>query len=272
TRNLHQRARDLQAVRRALRQRITTTEGTSRLSVLIPAGVRRLWGETARDDQLYWGYYCVRLQELAYGCALAAAQGVRGALSAWGQDLNQARRKLAEFSERTAVRLSESMEEARPSTDGPGPSQAALREMLPYGTENLPSAVKAALAHLPVDLPRQFDLLLQAEVLDVGGGLWGLLTGKADVSRLSLSRSPASVAFWDLVCREQAAGLQHFRTELMKWGRTLVSGFLERMDLISLLLERYGDDEALQQFVREQVAAAGEGLTPGAWEHLLLVI
>jgi hypothetical protein len=273
TRDLHQRVRELQAVRRALRQRITTTEGTSKLSVLVPAGVRRLWGETVRDDQLYWGYYCVRLQELAYGCALAAAEVLRGALSAWGQDLNQARRKLAEFSERMAVRLSESMEQAsRPITDGPGPSQAALREMLPYGTENLASAVKAVLAHMPVDLPRQFDLLLQTEVLDAGGGLWGLLTGKADVSRLSMSRSPASVAFWDLVCREQAGGLQHLRTELMNWGRTLVSGFLERTDLISLLLERYGDDEALQQFVREQVAAAGEGLTPGAWEHLLLVL
>jgi serine/threonine protein kinase len=272
TRNLHQRAKELHAVGQALRQRITTTEGNSRLSVRIPAGVRRLWGETARDDQLYWGYYCVRLQELAYGCALTAAQVVRGALSAWGQDLNQARRKLAEFSERMAVRLSESMEEPKPTADGPGPSQAALREMLPYGTENLPSAVTAVLAHLPVDLPRQFDLLLQTEVLDAGGGLWGLLTGKADVSRLSMSRSPASVAFWDLVCREQAAGLQHFQTELMNWGRTLVSGFLERTDLIGLLLERYGDDEALQQFVRDQVAAAGEGLARGAWEHLLLVI
>src|SRR5262249_18530501 len=152
---------------------------------LFPVGMRRLWGDSSREDQLCWTFYCVRLQELLYEGVLRMAQEIQAGLTSWGQELNLARRKLAEFPARLGG----------PPERAPGPRHPALGEMLPFGTGDLGSAVKALLAHLPVDLPRQFDLLLQAEVLDVGGGLWGLLTGKADVSRLSFSRSPASVAF-----------------------------------------------------------------------------
>ncbi|MFO0844995.1 MAG: tubulin-like doman-containing protein [Gemmataceae bacterium] len=258
TRSLNGQARQLQACRQTLRQRAGGRDGSR--PGLLPAGMRLLWEDTPRPDYLPWCLFCVRLEEVVFEGLLQLLQKVQSGLRGWGHDLSQARRKLAEFPTRLA---------------GPPPAAAGARypaqgEMLPYGAGDLATAVAALLGHLPVDLPRQFDLLLQAEVLDTGGGLWGLLTGKVDGSRASLSRSLASADFWGLVGREQAAGLQAFRGELTRWGHTLVSEFLKGTDLVGLILERYGDDESLRDFIRGRAPPPRPDRR--GWQHLVLVL
>jgi hypothetical protein len=138
----------------------------------------------------------------------------------------------------------------------------------------LGEAVTALLEQLPPDVLGHLDRHFQAEVLDSGGGLWTLLSGGTDGQRRyqSQSRSPASMAFWNLVSNEKSLS-RELREELMKRARVLVGNCLQEVNLSGLLLERNSAPEQLEQTIRERVwSAQGTSFAGGSWQHVLFVL
>jgi hypothetical protein len=271
-----ERRTQLKAARLAQRRRLAGQEA-GRSTVAFPGGLVRMMrlvkaltvdvvgGVPAVDYRQLWGYFCLRLEELIQEAVLEVLQGVQSRLTAWGLELVQARRKLGEFL--PAFPLPN-----LPVSSLPLPSASAEEELFPYGASSRSAALNALLDRLPADLVGQLDRRFQAEVLDAGGGLWAMLTGQVDVSRLSQSRSPASVAFWNMISHESDAG-QELRDELMTRARVLVGEVLKGVDLIHLLRERYPESQQLQQALQKQAQAARLLDPPvGLWQHIVLVV
>jgi hypothetical protein len=253
---------ELRTARMSQRKRMLGQESGGGVSGFFSARLRRFRSASGADRHL-WGYFCLRLEELIAESVLSILMAIQSRLTAWGLELTQARRKLTEM---LAVFTVPDLGEPQ------GPGHSVCLELFPGQAKHLGAAVTALLAGLPEDLLRQIDRRFQAEVLDSGGGLWAMLTGNVNVARLTQSRSPASVAFWNLVGGE--AGIsQELREALMKRASLLVGAALKGVDLTSLLLERYGEPEQLQRVILERVKTAQLlGRPDGAWQHLLVVV
>jgi hypothetical protein len=264
---VRQRLGSMRSHRLSFRQRLLDeASGTSRRgSGILAVGLRGLRLARRKDGRQPWAYYCLRLEELIEEGVLAALLKIQGRLSAWGLELAQARRKLSEELGRFPS----------PVLDKPsGPGLATGDEIFPYQAQHTGEAVTALLEQLPPDVLGHLDRHFQAEVLDSGGGLWTLLAGGADGQRRyqSQSRSPASMAFWNLVSNEKSLS-RELREELMKRARVLVGNCLQEVNLSGLLLERNSAPEQLEQTIRERVwSAQGTSFAAGAWQHVLFVL
>lgn len=259
----------LRIARRTQRQRLQGSGG-SKGSGLIPRGLRRVFQESSTGDRHLWNFFCLRLEELLQECVVSTLTEVQTRLGSWGQELVHARHRLNEMIQAIAG-STPSAASSLPTT-----SLASSVELWPFGANDLAAAIKALQTRLPADWHRRLDRTIQVEVLDVGGGLWAMLTGQVDGARVSLASSPASQAFWDMVCREGAIG-QELQQALMSRARVLVEAALKDIDLIALLLERYGEGDELRQAL-QQCAEAARALSPALhsvlvpWEQLIVVL
>jgi hypothetical protein len=260
----------LQAARAGRRLALQGQSG-GKSSGLFPVRLRRLFQDSNEADRQMWNYFCLRLEEVLQESLLAVFTTVQARLHAWGQELTLSRRKLGEIAGIFATLRPSS---AQTQQEGTATTNRAMIEVWPHGTSDHGSAVASVLASLPKDLLRQFDLRFQAEVLDAGGGLWAVLTGNVDASRVSLNQSPSSLAFWSLISRHETVG-RELHDGLLKRARSLLEDHLKDMDLASLLVERYGEGEDLRRAICERIEAA-QTLTPenevGSWQQLTVVV
>lgn len=211
-----------------------------RESSLLTTRMRRLFREHAGDRHLRQ-YLCLRIEELVQDTVLTVLGVLRSRLTGWGLELAQARRGWHEL-------LS-----AFPPADLSGRSEdggsLAFREIWPYEAKNAPEALAKLLERLPSDLPRQFDRLVQLEVLEKAGGLWGVLSG--DSAKLG-------------------AGI---RERLRERASLLVGDCLDEVNVPYLLLDHTDEGALLRQVVEHTVATARQASgREGTHEQLVLAI
>ncbi len=254
---------ELRLYRQHVRRKLLGKEGPGKGSEPRWRGPWRLRAQPPAVAQLLWSYFWIRVEELTQESTLAVLGGVQARSAALGQELALSRQRLGE--------LVGAFPAGRAPADA-SPSGPALRNLFPFGAENLAGALSALLGRVPPEMVRQLDAMFQGEVLDPGGGLWAMLCGNVDVTRLTMSRSPASLAFWNLVSRNEGVA-QGLRDALMTRARGLVSALLKGVDAASLFLEWHGGPErAAEALAAEARAAAPLAPVPARWQHVVLAV
>jgi serine/threonine protein kinase len=225
------------------RQLLKMAEG-SHAGALRWIDFRRLYSSRclSQSESFVWDYLSRRQEEAALEGALTVLEGVCARLAPL-QDLKVCRQRV--------YQLADLFSDG--SVEGDSPA-AGLTPLMPFGADKLASAAEALVEQFDLETIRGLEAQFQAEVLDLRGGLFGVIGDPLTGSLTETLASSTAVAFWDMsgAGRQLAAEL---REQLFVRAQSVVVAALGNADAAGLFLERHGDSEQARQAI---VAFAGQ--------------
>jgi len=257
----------MQTYRDLLRQQLLTGKTPGKATGIRWLPARKRPQGPGKRNYKFVDYCWARLGEIALQSTLTIFASAHQGMYPFTQDLVLCRQKLTQF----AALFAHDPEILRMRNARTMPVPNVI-ELIPGQARDLASAAAAVVDQLPPEVFRHFDDNFQVEVLNLQGGLWGMVSGAGDPDLRATRRGPSSLAFWEMISQKNDLA-QVMKEKLLVRARPIILSALKDIDAARLFLDSHRPSADAEQALMEHLEDARPRLdVPGGWLHLALAL